>query len=77
LILRRECGAVYPLGVVVNWSGDAGSGARGGRATNAYLRSVVFGAASFLGLCSVPIAAKWILIGRWKPQQIRIWTRFP
>jgi len=21
LILRRECGAVYPLGVVVNWLG--------------------------------------------------------
>jgi hypothetical protein len=26
LILRRECGAVYPLGVVVNWSGPRGVG---------------------------------------------------
>ncbi|MFY9931990.1 MAG: Pls/PosA family non-ribosomal peptide synthetase [Streptosporangiaceae bacterium] len=39
-----------------------------------YLRSVVFGGAGFVILCAVPIAAKWILIGRWKPQQIRIWS---
>ena len=25
-------------------------------------------------LCALPILAKWILIGRWKPQQIRIWS---
>ncbi len=39
-----------------------------------YLRSVVFGGASFLGMCMLPILAKWLLIGRWKPQQIRIWS---
>jgi non-ribosomal peptide synthetase-like protein len=39
-----------------------------------YLRSVLFGAANFLGLCILPILAKWVLIGRWKPQQIRIWS---
>ena len=39
-----------------------------------YLRSVLFGAASFLGVCTLPILAKWMLIGRWKPQQIRIWS---
>jgi non-ribosomal peptide synthetase-like protein len=39
-----------------------------------YLRSVVSGCALFLFLFTVPILAKWILIGRWKRQQIRIWS---
>jgi non-ribosomal peptide synthetase-like protein len=39
-----------------------------------YLRSLVFGGASFLVMCTLPILAKWTLIGRWKPQQIRVWS---
>jgi non-ribosomal peptide synthetase-like protein len=39
-----------------------------------FLRSVQFGAVGFLVLCTLPILAKWVLIGRWKPQQIRIWS---
>jgi non-ribosomal peptide synthetase-like protein len=39
-----------------------------------YLRSVVAGCSVFLFLFTVPILAKWILIGRWKPRQIRIWS---
>jgi non-ribosomal peptide synthetase-like protein len=39
-----------------------------------YLRSVAFGGVGFIILCAVPILAKWVLIGRWKPQQIRIWS---
>jgi non-ribosomal peptide synthetase-like protein len=39
-----------------------------------YLRSVLFGGAGFLALCILPILAKWVLIGRWKPRQIRIWS---
>ena len=39
-----------------------------------YLRSVLVGGALFLGMCLLPILAKWILIGRWKPQNIRIWS---
>ena len=39
-----------------------------------YLRSVVFGGAGFIVLSIIPILAKWVLIGRWKPQQIRIWS---
>ena len=31
-----------------------------------YLRSVTFGVGSFVVLTAVPIAAKWVLIGRWK-----------
>ena len=39
-----------------------------------YLRSATFGGAVFLGMCILPILAKWVLIGRWKPRQIRIWS---
>jgi non-ribosomal peptide synthetase-like protein len=38
------------------------------------LRLVLFGGATFLGVCAVPIAAKWLLIGRWRPQHIRLWS---
>ena len=39
-----------------------------------YLRSALSAFALFLFLFTVPILAKWILIGRWKPRQIRIWS---
>jgi non-ribosomal peptide synthetase-like protein len=39
-----------------------------------YLRSLVFSIAGFVGLCIVPVLAKWILIGRWKPHEIPIWS---
>jgi non-ribosomal peptide synthetase-like protein len=48
---------------------SAGSGA-----IDVYLRSALFGGVTFLGVCALPILAKWILIGRWKPQRIRVWT---
>src|SRR5262249_59441773 len=39
-----------------------------------YLRLVLFSAAALFVVCAVPILAKWMLIGRWKPRQIRIWS---
>ena len=39
-----------------------------------YLRVVLFSAAAFLVICAIPIAAKWLLIGRWKPGRIRLWS---
>ncbi len=39
-----------------------------------YLRAVLFGAVIFLGLCGLPVLAKWVLIGRWKPREIRVWS---
>src|SRR5260221_5368499 len=38
------------------------------------LRLVLFGGAVFLVVCAIPMAAKWLLIGRWKPQKIRLWS---
>src|SRR2546422_1463629 len=39
-----------------------------------YLRLVLCSVAGFLVVCTVPILAKWMLIGRWKPERIRIWS---
>lgn len=39
-----------------------------------WLRSVGFGAAMFLVLSVTPIVVKWVLIGRWKPGEIQIWS---
>lgn len=39
-----------------------------------YLRSVLFAGAGFLGACTLPIAAKWTLVGRWKPREFRVWS---
>jgi non-ribosomal peptide synthetase-like protein len=39
-----------------------------------YARAVVAGGAMFLAACLLPIAVKWLLIGRWKPVEIPIWT---
>ncbi|MFI8992737.1 Pls/PosA family non-ribosomal peptide synthetase [Streptomyces sp. NPDC053542] len=39
-----------------------------------YLRAVAFGSAVFAAICVLPILAKWLLVGRWKAQRIRIWS---
>ena len=39
-----------------------------------YVRSVLFGGAAFCGLSILPILVKWVLIGRWKPRQLRVWS---
>ena len=38
-----------------------------------YLRSLAVGAGTFALLCGLPIAAKWTLVGRWKPREIPLW----
>ncbi|WP_189316761.1 Pls/PosA family non-ribosomal peptide synthetase [Streptomyces brasiliensis] len=50
------------------WIGD------GSALADRYLRSVLAGAAGFIGLCTVPILAKWTLIGRFTPRQFPVWS---
>ncbi|WP_406733342.1 Pls/PosA family non-ribosomal peptide synthetase [Streptomyces sp. NBC_01794] len=38
-----------------------------------YLRSVLFAGASFLGLCTLPVVAKWTLVGRWRSGEFPLW----
>ncbi|GHB72765.1 hypothetical protein GCM10010377_74080 [Streptomyces viridiviolaceus] len=42
--------------------------------TDRYVRSVLAGGVGFIGLCAVPILAKWTLIGRFKPCQFPVWS---
>ena len=39
-----------------------------------YVRSIVFAGATFVLLCILPVAAKWMIIGRFRPREIRIWS---
>lgn len=51
-----------------SWVSD-GSGLIG-----VYARAVAFGSAVFLGMCLLPVAAKWILVGRWTPREFPVWS---
>jgi non-ribosomal peptide synthetase-like protein len=37
-------------------------------------RAIVFGAAFQAGLAVLPVLAKWLLVGRWKPCRINVWS---
>jgi len=39
-----------------------------------FLRAAVFGDAAVLAMCILPIAVKWVLIGRWKAQEFPVWS---
>ena len=39
-----------------------------------YLRSTAYTAVVFVALCILPIVAKWIIVGRFRPQEIRVWS---
>jgi non-ribosomal peptide synthetase-like protein len=66
--LGYACVLSLALDAGATWTA-AGSGALG-----LYGRLVVFGGGALLAMGTAPIAAKWILIGRWKPQRIRVWS---
>jgi non-ribosomal peptide synthetase-like protein len=65
-------GYTYTAAVVAAGGYEWISHASGWIAT--YLRIVVFGGVTFLGLCTLPILAKWVLVGRWTTQEIPIWS---
>ena len=39
-----------------------------------YVRAVIVGAGAFVSLAVLPIVAKWVLIGRWTPRTIPLWS---
>ncbi|MFG2945856.1 Pls/PosA family non-ribosomal peptide synthetase [Streptomyces adustus] len=51
-----------------SWVSDADSVAA------VYVRSAVFGGAVFAGVCTVPVVAKWVLVGRWKETEFPVWS---
>src|SRR6266581_2980988 len=62
-LLAYSYTAVAAITEVYNWV-SAGSSAFG-----ICLRLILASSSAFLVVCAVPIAAKWLLVGRWKPQQ--------
>ena len=66
LAYASVAGLVFSVGY--DWI-SAGSGW-----IDVYLRSVVVGGVTFAGICILPILAKWALIGRWKREEIPIWS---
>jgi non-ribosomal peptide synthetase-like protein len=42
-------------------------------ALETYERSVAFAAVAFLGSCLLPIAVKWLLVGRWREERFPVW----
>ncbi len=57
---------------VLSWGYTWISGSSGW--ADLYLRSLASSAGLFLVLCGLPILAKWALVGRWKPREIRVWS---
>ncbi len=47
----------------------------GDGAVDLYLRATAFAGASFLGVCLLPIVAKWVLIGSWRREEIPLWSQ--
>jgi non-ribosomal peptide synthetase-like protein len=39
-----------------------------------YQRAVLVTSGTFVTLCALPVVAKWVLVGRWRPRQIRVWS---
>ncbi|MBO1335460.1 Pls/PosA family non-ribosomal peptide synthetase [Streptomyces sp. VRA16 Mangrove soil] len=48
--------------------------AAGSGAVAVYGRSVVFGASLFTGACLLPVALKWLLVGRWRETEFPVWS---
>jgi non-ribosomal peptide synthetase-like protein len=65
-------GYAYIAGLVAtlgyNWV-SAGTGV-----VDLYLRAAAFGLASLVAVCLFPILMKWVLVGRWKQTDIRVWS---
>ncbi|MGW7823779.1 Pls/PosA family non-ribosomal peptide synthetase [Streptomyces puniciscabiei] len=47
--------------------------ATGSGVADVYLRSLLFGGIGFVALCALPVVAKWLLIGRWRPGEFPVW----
>ncbi|MGF1431033.1 Pls/PosA family non-ribosomal peptide synthetase [Kitasatospora sp. LaBMicrA B282] len=75
------CGTLQALALIALLSGYAVAAAAGAgwvaaarSALGGYLRAVAVGGTGFAVLCAVPVVAKWLLIGRWRPREIRLWS---
>ncbi|GIU56736.1 hypothetical protein NicSoilC12_24850 [Arthrobacter sp. NicSoilC12] len=56
------------------WVYPQGGPAQGTPFWEIYLRSTAYTAAVFVLMCILPVAAKWIILGRFRPGEIRLWS---
>jgi non-ribosomal peptide synthetase-like protein len=75
------CGALqllaflgYVAGVALAVDVGAAWAVAGHGVPGIYARLVVFGGGGLLALGILPVLAKWLIIGRWKPRGIRAWS---
>ncbi|MGQ0483559.1 MAG: Pls/PosA family non-ribosomal peptide synthetase [Pseudonocardia sp.] len=68
-------GLATPAGTATGSLLEAASWTGAGAAfTELYRRAALLGALVFGGLVLLPILAKWLLVGRWTPREIRLWS---
>jgi acetyltransferase-like isoleucine patch superfamily enzyme len=65
--------AAYVAGFSLAVNAGAAWAVAGSGALAIYARLVVFGGGGLLAMGILPVLAKWLLIGRWKPRRIRAW----
>ena len=65
--------AAYVAGFSLAVNAGAAWAVAGSGALAVYARLVVFGGGGLLAMGILPVLAKWLLIGRWKPRRIRAW----
>jgi non-ribosomal peptide synthetase-like protein len=66
--------AVYCLGAGTAMAEGYSWISGGDGVLSVYLRSLVFGGALFLAVCTLPVVAKWVLVGRWKETEFPVWS---
>ncbi|GAA2328220.1 phosphopantetheine-binding protein [Streptomyces kunmingensis] len=66
--------ALYCVGAGVLTARGVAWVSAGAGVADVYARSVLFGGAVFLGTCLVPVAAKWLLVGRWRETEFPVWS---
>ncbi len=66
--LVYAAGSGWMLDTGFDWVTEAGG------LVDAYARAVGLGLVLFAALSAMPILAKWVLVGRWKPGEIPLWS---
>jgi non-ribosomal peptide synthetase-like protein len=72
--LQLICFALYSTAMIAGFAHGYNWVSQASNVSSIYLRSLIFTAAVFAVLTAVPIALKWLLVGRWREELIPIWS---
>jgi non-ribosomal peptide synthetase-like protein len=62
----------YLVAIFLTWAYGWATTATG--LLDLYLRAVGIAALGLVGLIALPVIVKWVLVGRWRPTSIRVWS---